>query len=150
MQSWALSICGAMVGGGIFSLLIPNGNMKRVMAFTINLFFVCALVSPIITKAPKIDIPSYISSVTENKDLKNLVKYQSVDLATYNLKVGIQNVIKQNGYKIENLDIEINTESQETKITVALNEESRQNERAISSLIQSETGITPKVVYKDG
>lgn len=147
MQNFILAIAATMIGGSIFAMAMPKGNLKKIMTFTLNLFFISSLLSPFVISAKNIDLGDITSKIMDTQKLDSMVGEQTVTLANENLKRTILILLKENGYKVEELNIEINLEGQNTSIEVILNEEERKNEFEIEKLIRSQTGIMPKVVY---
>ncbi len=150
MQSWALAVCAAMVGGAVLSMMLPSGNMKRVMSFVLNLFFVCALAAPFLTELPKLDLPELAGQMTENPDLSDAAEEETVALAEQQLEAGLEAVFQQNGYNVLDTNIDIDTETEETSVTVTLAQGEEENAQAIERLVQSELGILPQIVYQSG
>ena len=39
IKQWAVNICITLAATAVFSMLVPNGSMEKVLKFTISLFF---------------------------------------------------------------------------------------------------------------
>lgn len=146
MQSFVLSIAVTMVAGSILSMALPKGNMKRVMSFVLNMFFIASLLSPFLLELPKIDLEDAVGEINSSEQ-QTKIEQQTVDLASATLKKSILKVLEENGYNVVDLNIEINLEGQNTQAEVILNEEDRKNESKIVELIKEQTAMTPKVEY---
>ena len=55
IKQWAVNICITLAATAVFSMLVPNGSMEKVLKFTISLFFVCCLLTPFLVGLPQID-----------------------------------------------------------------------------------------------
>ena len=47
IRMWTFSVCSAAVGGSIAYLILPKGRFDKVLRWTLALFFLCALLSPL-------------------------------------------------------------------------------------------------------
>lgn len=146
MQSWALAVCATMIGGALFSLLVPNNNLKRVVQFTLSLFFVSALVAPFLTELPDVDFSFAEQVLASNDELEGVMETEVIKQAQSSLEQGLMVVFEQNGYKIEDITININSEEETTQITVVIPQEEIQRIPQMEQLVQNETGIIPKIV----
>lgn len=146
MQSWALAVCATMIGGALFSLLVPNNNLKRVVQFTLSLFFVSALVAPFLTELPDVDFSFAEQVLASNDELEGVMETEVIKQAQSSLEQGLMVVFEQNGYKIEDITININSEEETTQIIVVIPQEEIQRIPQMEQLVQNETGIIPKIV----
>ena len=53
IKQWAVNICITLAATAVFSMLVPNGSMEKVLKFTISLFFVCCLLTPFLVGLPQ-------------------------------------------------------------------------------------------------
>ena len=146
MQTWALTVCVTMIGGALFSMLVPNNSMQRVVKFTLNLFFISALLSPFITEFPDLDLSFTEQTLAASDELYNLMEEETVNHAERTLEEGLTVVFEQNGYKIEDIAININIEEETTEIIVVIPQEEQGQIPQIEQLVKNETGILPRIV----
>lgn len=146
MQNWAITVCVTMIGGALFSLLVPSNNLQRVVKFTLSLFFVSALVTPFLTDLPDIDLSPIEYAAADNDELSSLVEEETVKQAENILKEGLTAVFEQNGYKISDIAIHINSEEETTQITVIIPQDEWEYIPQMEQLVKSETGISPQIL----
>ena len=146
MQSWALAVCATMIGGALFSLLVPNNNLQRVVRFTLSLFFVSALVAPLLTDLPDFDISFTEYTLAANDELGDLIKDEVIEEAETALEEGLTADFEQNGYKMEDIAIHINSEEETTQITIVIPQDEQQQIPQMEQLVLNETGILPKIL----
>lgn len=123
INSWIRGIVIAVIISTIIEMILPNGNIKKYIKTVIGVYIIFTIVSPVITKitGKEIDISKYVNAQTE--------KYQTKEIATIdtnyyikqtyieNIKKDITKEIETRGYKLNNLDIEIEeTEKEYGKI----------------------------------
>ncbi len=147
MQNWAMSICVAMIGGALFSMLVPNGNMKKVLTFTLNLFFISTIAAPILTGITQLDFSSNLKNIIQNDKLSEVSINQTIDLAKKNLETGLKAVFIQNGYKDVDINIDINKENETTEVCVKIPEDEQYSKKDIEQLVIGEMGIKPEIIY---
>lgn len=150
LQNWALSVCVTMVGVGIFSLLVPNSNLKKVVSFTISLFFLSSLLSPLILSMPELDFSAISSEITQNTELEETTRQQVLEQTKDTIAKELGQIFLQNGYKIESLAIDISNEDSENgniKVKLTLPKEQASQEGNIRALVRSSVGVNPEIEY---
>lgn len=150
LQNWALSVCVTMVGVGIFSLLVPNSNLKKVVSFTISLFFLSSLLSPLILSMPELDFSAISSEITQNTELEETTRQQVLEQTKNTIAKELGQIFLQNGYKIESLAIDISNEDSENgniKVKLTLPKEQASQEGNIRALVRSSVGVNPEIEY---
>lgn len=150
LQNWALSVCVTMVGVGIFSLLVPNSNLKKVVSFTISLFFLSSLLSPLILSMPELDFSAISSEITQNTELEETTRQQVLEQTKNTIAKELGQIFFQNGYKIESLAIDISNEDSENgniKVKLTLPKEQASQEGNIRAVVRSSVGVNPEIEY---
>lgn len=150
LQNWALSVCVTMVGVGIFSLLVPNSNLKKVVSFTISLFFLSSLLSPLILSMPELDFSAISSEITQNTELEETTRQQVLEQTKDTIAKELGQIFLQNGYKIESLAIDISNEDSENgniKVKLTLPKEQASQEGNIRAVVRSSVGVNPEIEY---
>lgn len=150
LQNWALSVCVTMVGVGIFSLLVPNSNLKKVVSFTISLFFLSSLLSPLILSMPELDFSAISSEITQNTELEETTRQQVLEQTKNTIAKELGQIFLQNGYKIESLAIDISNEDSENgniKVKLTLPKEQASQEGNIRAVVRSSVGVNPEIEY---
>lgn len=47
-KQWAFSVCAAAVAGGIAHMILPKSGLSKIFSLTASVFFLCALLSPLL------------------------------------------------------------------------------------------------------
>lgn len=148
IQSWALAVCITMVGATIFSMLVPNSNMKKVVTFAINLFFISSLLSPIVIDPPNIDFSATESEIVENSALTQTMQQEVITITENELTKELEQLFTQNGYKFNQIAIDINsTDGSIEKATIDMPTSELINEADVKKLVQNTIGVIPMVSY---
>ena len=119
INSWIKGIVIAVIISTIIEMILPNGNIKKYIKTVIGVYIIFTIVSPVITKitGKEIDIAKYVNAQTE--------KYQAKEIATIdtnyyikqtyieNIKKDITREMETMGYKVNNLNIEIEEKEEE-------------------------------------
>lgn len=117
LKSWTNQIIVTVIIATILEMILPNGNNKKYIKMVIGIYILFSIIQPIITKitGSSIDISKFnydkyfnegiIETSTKDFDENNskLIKQAYID----NIKSDIKTKIKQKGYEIISLDIEI-------------------------------------------
>ena len=115
INSWAQEIIVAVVIATIIEIIIPEGKNKKYIKTVIGIYILFVIVSPLISKFGKSNIK--FNSIVEYSE-KELNKYNINKLEintnayienTYEdkIKEEIDNSLKEKGYTMINIDIEI-------------------------------------------
>ncbi len=153
LQNWVFSVCVTMVGAGIFSLMSPNSHFKKVMTFTISLFFLSSLLSPFLFSMPDLDLSVVSGQLTQNEELNQKVSDQVVEETKSVLAKQLGQIFQENGYKIDALAIDMNKTDFEDagtsslQVHITLPPEERKAEGNIRALTQSSLGVVPSIEY---
>lgn len=97
------------------------------------------------------DLPDFDISFTEytlaaNDELGDLIKDEVIEEAETALEEGLTAVFEQNGYKMEDIAIHINSEEETTQITIVIPQDEQQQIPQMEQLVLNETGILPKIL----
>lgn len=116
VRQWAFSICSAMVVCGIALQLMPKSSMTNIFKLVISVFFLCCLLSPIITRYPqqRIQLEEYSASAAEEKTLalKRVMETQTQAQAERNAEKNISDKLRQMGINYHDITINININGQ--------------------------------------
>lgn len=118
INSWAQGIILAIVIATIIEIILPNGNNKKYIKTIIGVYIMFVMIHPLISNN-KININAIIQDTTSKIDA-----YETEDLTletnqyieeTYlaKLKEDIKEKVKNKGYDINSLNLEIETKNEE-------------------------------------
>lgn len=117
LKTWANQIIVAVIIATIFEMLLPNGNNKKYIKMIIGLYVLFIIIQPIITKVTgdNLDISNFnydkyldegvleTSSQDFEDNNSKLIKQAYID----NIKNDMKTKIKQKGYEVISLNIDI-------------------------------------------
>lgn len=112
INSWVQEIIIAVIISTIIEMILPNGNIKKYVHTVIGTYIVFVIVSPIITKITGKDISLNVYKLPENEKYKiTEINTNAYVETTYinNIKQDIIENIENKGYKVESVNVEINT-----------------------------------------
>lgn len=151
IQSWALSVCVSMVGAAVFSLLIPNSNLKKVISFTVSLFFLSSLLAPFAMQFREIDISEMTGLVSnEQTALTKQAEEQVIEQTEESIKKQLYYIFEKNGYKVEDISINIDRTTLEQRsfdIVIFVQKSQASQEKEIMEAVRMYTGVTPQMIY---
>ncbi len=104
IKSLALTICVTAVATGIFSLLIPNNSFEKVMRFSVSLFFIIGIASPILSK----DIFSFSLDLSNLKPPPEITAFKA-DTDNQFVNLAVSNIEKDIKASLEQVDLDIKT-----------------------------------------
>ncbi len=115
ISSWANSVIIAVIIATIIEMILPNGNNKKYIKTVIGVFILFSIIAPVISKVSNNDfdlknvIDKYnIVNDYESNEVSSLDIDKSVeDVYIENLTTDIKNKIKEKGYKVINIDVDI-------------------------------------------
>lgn len=120
IKSWSNGIIVAIIIAVIFELIIPNGNNKKYIKMVISLFVLFVILDPIISKFTSLNgIEINTKEYEKYFDSKNTLETSTTldseklinNTAEKRVKENISNKLKELGYKVESISININNES---------------------------------------
>lgn len=145
------SICITAVITSIFSMLVPDTRLDKVLKFAISLFFLTGLISPFLSEGLDfhVDLSLQQSSV-QPESMEQAVQSQFSALAQRNLESALTTLLKQEGLPVRKVETTIHIDEQDgisiTKVTVSPGMRITPAQAAqIQEIVKRETGILPEV-----
>ena len=120
LKNWTNSIIVAVIIAVIFELIIPNGNNKKYIKMVINLYVLFVILNPLISKFTNlsgidINTKDYERYFKGENAIETSVSLNSENLinntAEKALKENIKSKLKENGYNVTSISINIDKES---------------------------------------
>ena len=115
ISSWANSVIIAVIIATIIEMILANGNNKKYIKTVIGVFILFSIIAPVISKVSNNDfdlknvidkyniVDDYESNEVSSLDIDKSVE----DVYIENLTTDIKNKIKEKGYKVINIDVDI-------------------------------------------
>ena len=126
INSWAQKIIIVVIICTIIEMILPEGKNKKYIKTVIGIYVVITIISPIISKISNsntLDLNKYFK--TENNITIETSKPAVVDTNEYieevykeKLKTDIKTKIEAMNYSVKNIELEIETEDEETYGTI--------------------------------
>lgn len=153
IRNIGISICISMVVTSIFSMLVPDTKMDKVLKFAISLFFLTSIISPFMTN--KINFTMDFSEVSKVQARSNLIdtsNKQFSELAAVNLERSLTKILSSEGVVVQKIVVTINkSETGDisiSKLMVYLDETNENRRGDIENIVKREVGITPTITIK--
>lgn len=153
IRNIGISICISMVVTSIFSMLVPDTKMDKVLKFAISLFFLTSIISPFMTN--KINFTMDFSEVSKVQSRSNLIdtsNKQFSELAAVNLERSLTKILSSEGVVVQKIVVTINkSETGDisiSKLMVYLDETNENRRGDIENIVKREVGITPTITIK--
>ena len=156
MTTWAQGIIVAVIITTIIELILPEGNHKKYIKMVMGVYILFTIVSPIITKITNQDFEFDESKYEEffknstyevsSQSLEEENDNQIKDLYLNNIKSDVKQKLKEQGYIVEEMQIEADLESEEAygkikKMNLQIKKgETKQEENKISPVNRIEIG----------
>lgn len=145
-----MSVCVTAAVTALFSMLVPDGKMDKVLKFGISLFFLTGLISPFVSGKldfhVDVDLPT---GTATQQNMSRAVESQFTGMAERNLSAAIERLLLREGFNVKKVELRIHIDEQggvfmeQMQITVP-KAESAEVEK-IQAVVQREIGFTPEV-----
>ena len=116
VKQWAFAVCAAMVACGIAHMLLPKSNLEKMFRMVVRIFFLCAVLSPIILESPALmlEIPdSAQAQIAErSRRLEDVANGQALNMAKGAMEETVMAKLSQKGIKAHTVTINIITNGQ--------------------------------------
>lgn len=151
IRNIGISICISMVVTSIFSMLVPDTKMDKVLKFAISLFFLTSIISPFMTN--KITFTMDFSEVAKVEAHSNLIdtsNKQFSELAATNLERSITKILISEGIAVQKIVVTINKSGTAdisiSKLIIYLDGTNDDRLGDIENIVKREVGITPTII----
>lgn len=124
ISSWAEQIIVAVIIATIIEMIIPKGNNKKYIKVVIGVYILFTIIAPVIQKVSgkeiklDMDYNKYFNNTKEYETMSSAISAtnnQNIgEIYVQNLKNDIKSKVKEKGYEIENLQVEIDLEDTAT------------------------------------
>ncbi|MEG2429344.1 MAG: stage III sporulation protein AF [Oscillospiraceae bacterium] len=152
IKNIGINICITLVITAIFTMLVPNNKLDKILKFSISLFFLASLISPFFNS--KLDFHINIDDIITSSPQKNISQKadeQFYQIATKNLEMSIEKLLNQKGIPIKKIKIFINNSDNNSifinKVIVTLDKANEKYISQIKEIIEKEVGAK-KIEYK--
>lgn len=151
IKAIGFSICITIVVTSIFSMLLPNTKLDKVIKFAISLFFLTGIISPFFSSDLKfhVDIEDVISNQNTTK-LDQTFETQFISAAQTNLESSIQRMLKKDGINVIKVEVLINKMNEDnisiSKLMVYIDKDTNNSSKKIEEIVKKEVGITPTII----
>lgn len=139
INSWAQRIIIVVIICTIIEMILPDGKNKKYIKTVIGIYVVFTIISPIIGKInsnSKLDLSKYINIDNSNLTIEtstNIDQNEYIEeVYKEKLKTDIKTKIEAMNYEVQNIDLEIETEDEQsygTILHISLNILNKQEEK---------------------
>ena len=133
ISKWASSIAVSVIIVTILEMLLPEGKNKKYIKTVMGIYIVFVIISPIAKTINGYDIGTNIESLIDTKTVLAATNNISIDTSANieniylkKIKEDISEKVKQKGYAVKQIDMEIETNDEERygeiyKIDISIN-----------------------------
>ena len=151
IKEWAVNVCITLIATGVFSMLIPQGSMEKVMRFGVSTFFLCCLILPFLFGMPLFDWETEVSASIRTEELEEGMEEQMKELSRYNIEQVINRLLSQEEIQAEKIEADIHISEENrvfiNSVTVVLAAEQKDKMSKVKEQIKEQLGIEPKVTF---
>lgn len=122
LKIWVNQIIVAVIIAVIFELILPNNKNKKYIKMMINLYVLFIILNPVISKITNQNfnienIMNYDKYLSDSIQTSSTIDNNDIIESTYQntLKENIKNKLEQEGYKVDNISIDINKDKDDEK-----------------------------------
>lgn len=149
LKQWAVNICITLAATAVFSMLVPNGSMEKVLKFTISIFFVSCLLTPFFVGLPQIDWEAQITYQSDYADLTGKINEQLIKQSEMSVCRVVKSILEEEKISYEKISADVNISSDNSifisKIYIELPVKETKNIQKVRQLIQEECQIETQV-----
>lgn len=153
VKQWGFSLCAAMVACGIAHMMLPKSNLEKMFRMVVSVFFICAILSPIVLRDTGLMVDIAFGAEVEIADrsgrVAEVADRQTLDRMRADLEKMIADKLSQKGIKVREVTININTSGQNsvqiTSAEVLIASEHREQLDTISVELESELGCPVRI-----
>lgn len=151
LQYIGISICITAIVTSIFSMLVPDNHLDKVLKFAISLFFLTGIISPFANNKLnfRIEMEDIIDAPSSH-ELSASMENQFVTIASRNIEAQAEKILNKNNIFPKKIEIFINITEDDSisinKMMVYIKKDSGENQQTIKTLIKDEMGITPQIL----
>ena len=153
IRQWALSLCAAVLLGQLLCMLLPRLKQHDPFKTTLNLFIVCALISPM-GGGFDLELDSgrgtFSSGVAENR-LEEETDRQFYDLVSRKISDSIEIKLAGIRVNVKKINVIMDTKDKNSisisKIEIVLESGTEGREAEVTAEVEKVTGVTPEIRY---
>ncbi|WP_343252421.1 stage III sporulation protein AF [Ligaoa zhengdingensis] len=156
IRDWALAVCVAAVAGSIAHLASPAGATQKIFRITVSVFFLCCMLSPILSGALsgdfQFDVELTPQTSSNTDEMQSTMEQQITDSFTASLRRLVEDELEEQGVRAEEISININTGEDGgisiREIVLLLKAEDQNKQAGLISGIKEKLGIEPVIEYR--
>lgn len=155
VKGWALAVCVAAVAGSLARLVSPGGSTQKVYQITVSMFFLCCMLSPVLTGAISGDFDAALSQPEaeyHTEALEDVVDEQVKESFSASLRELVCTELAQMDVKAEEIFVNVNTDGEGgifiTEMAVHLDAAYQDRQSEIEARLTEKTGQRPVIQYR--
>lgn len=145
------TICITIVVTAIFSMLVPNTKLDKVLKFAISLFFLTSIVSPFVNN--KLDFTIDMSdtiNTSKTEDLSESIQNQFLSVSKKNIESSLVKILAKKNISVKKIDVLININDDNSisinRLMVYIDKGNEKFKSNIEKILKEEAGYVPQVV----
>ncbi|MDR2909312.1 MAG: stage III sporulation protein AF [Oscillospiraceae bacterium] len=156
VKQWAFALCATMIACGLAQMIMPRSNMEKTFRMVISIFFLCAVLSPIVLVSPplRVDMPQdgYSQSQERARAVEEVAGRQTIEMASRSLEQIVSDNLAQRGINVHSITINITVGESDTprleNAGLVLDIAHEEEGGAISKELESELGCPVNISYR--
>ena len=157
VRQWAFALCAVMVACGMAHMLLPKSNLEKMFRMVISIFFLCAVLSPVILGAPEIFFEAPALSQAEISErarrVEEVADRQTINMARKGLEETIAAKLSGRGIKVHDVTINIITNGQNAieleSAVIILDRGEQPRQMEITAELERELGCPVTLQFRD-
>lgn len=150
-----MSLCVTVAATALFSMLIPDSKLERVLRFAVSLFFLCSLTAPFVSGGIPFQFHWDMEvSPSSFAPLEQSISDQFVSLAESNLETAVLDLLDTQGIPVQKVMVETTIAGDGSisisRVDIVLSSEGFGEGETIQRIIQEEVGCPAEAIRIQG
>lgn len=151
VMQWAAVICLSALVCGMLELLVPDGNMEKMVRLVLGAVLLLAVLSPLTGTLGKLDLHAIGQNIetTDTASLTETVNQQIVQTAQENVQAVAQEILEENETFPQKIQVMMDTSQDDsisiTKLIVTLDKEDNNRKDEARRLLEEKMELPVEV-----
>lgn len=156
IQQWATVICLAALVGTMVEILTPIGSMEKMVRFVLGAFMLCAIITPLVGTAQKINYSIQQPDVNTSSItvFQNQLDGQLNSVASEKIKALAAEILQKESINAQKIDVFMDTSQNNSisiiKVTVYLNAKDVYKKERAKQLLEDNLGLSTEIITEQG
>ena len=156
VKQWGISLCAAVLAGGIIHMMAPSSEMGKIMKITVSIFLLVSIFSPLMSLNGDFDF-SFSEADSSTEEVYDSIQEQIDRQLINSTEKTLESMIRENleSYEIYNAEIDVTAAKDEEgqifseKIIIRVDDEYINNKYLIAERIKQQLGLDCQVFSRE-